>query len=58
VIDECFTEAVARDPWLDRSWVYLVDGNKDQIRVGEDIAKHYGVELVIIHLLEYLWKAA
>lgn len=62
VVDECFTEAVARDPWLDRSWVYLVDGNKDQIRVGEAIAEQYGVELVIIvdfiHVLEYLWKAA
>ncbi|MFT5586209.1 MAG: hypothetical protein ACI9VR_003806 [Cognaticolwellia sp.] len=62
VVDECFTEAVARDPWLDRTWVYLVDGNKDQIRVGEGIAKQYGVELTIIvdfiHVLEYLWKAA
>jgi len=62
VVNDCFTEAVARDPWLDRSWVYLVDGNKDQIRVAEEIAEQYGVELVIIvdfiHVLEYLWKAA
>jgi len=62
VVDECFTEAIARDPWLDRTWVYLVDGNKDQLRVAAEIAKQYGVELVVIvdfiHVLEYLWKAA
>lgn len=62
VVEAAFTEAVARDPWLDRRWVYLVDGNPDQIRVAGEIAAHYGVELVIIidfiHVLEYLWKAA
>ena len=61
VVEECFTEALARDPWLDRSWVYLVDGNKDQLRVAEGIAEQYGVELTVIvdfiHVLEYLWKA-
>jgi hypothetical protein len=62
VVEACFTEALARDPWLDRPWVYLVDGNPDQIRIGEEVAAHYGVELVVvidfIHVLEYLWKAA
>lgn len=62
VVEECFTEALARDPWLDRPWVYLADGNPDQLRVAEELAAHYGVELVVvidfIHVLEYLWKAA
>lgn len=62
VVNECFTEAIGRDPWLQRTWVYLVDGNKDQIRVATEIAKQYGVDLVVIvdfiHVLEYLWKAA
>ncbi len=62
VVEECFTEALARDPWLERPWVYLADGNPDQLRVAEEIAAHYGVELVVIidfiHVLEYLWKAA
>ncbi|MFT6374534.1 MAG: hypothetical protein ACJARS_001177 [bacterium] len=62
VVDECFTEAMARDPWLDRTWVVWVDGNKDQIRAGEGMAEPYEVVLTIIedviHVLEYLWKAA
>lgn len=62
VVEECFTEALARDPRLDRPWVYLADGNPDQLRVAEEIAAYYGVELVVIidyiHVLEYLWKAA
>lgn len=62
VVEECFTEALARDPWLDRDWVYLADGNPDQLRVAEEIAAHYGVELVVIidfiHVLEYLCPAS
>jgi len=62
VVEGCFTEALARDPWLDRPWVYLVDGNPEQLQVAEEVAAYYGVELVVIidfiHVLEYLWKAA
>lgn len=62
VLEECFTEALARDPWVSRTWVYLADGHKDQLRVADRLATGYGVELVVIidfiHVLEYLWKAA
>ena len=62
VVEQCFEEALARDPSFQRTWVYLVDGNQDQLRAGRSLAKSYGVELTIvvdfIHVLEYLWKAA
>jgi hypothetical protein len=62
VVEQCFAEALSRDPWLERRWVYLADGNKDQLRIARETASWYGVELVIvvdfIHVLEYLWKAA
>ena len=62
VVQQCFDEALSRDPDRQRTWVYLVDGNKEQIRVARKIAKRNGVSLVIIvdfiHVLEYLWKAA
>jgi len=62
VVEQCFEEALARDPSFQRTWVYLVDGNQDQLRAGRALAHSYGVELTIvvdfIHVLEYLWKAA
>jgi len=62
VVQQCFDEALSRDPDRQRTWVYLVDGNKEQIRVASEIAKRNCVSLVIIvdfiHVLEYLWKAA
>ncbi|NOY25768.1 MAG: ISKra4 family transposase [Oligoflexia bacterium] len=62
VVAEAFEEALARDPWLKRTWVYLVDGNREQIKIARALAKSYGIEIVIvvdfIHVLEYLWKAA
>jgi len=40
----------------------MVDGNRDQIRIGKRLARQYGVDLLIIvdfiHVLEYVWKAA
>lgn len=61
VVEQCFAEALARDPWLERRWVYLVDGNKEQLRIARAIAADYGVELFVvidfIHVLEYLWRA-
>lgn len=62
VIDEAFREAHARDPEHRRTWVVLLDGNKDQLALAKAAAKKLGVEVTIVvdlmHVLEYLWKAA
>jgi hypothetical protein len=62
VIDEAFCHARRLDPNLERHWVVVVDGNKDQIRAVRKAAKRHGVCIVLIvdlmHVLEYLWKAA
>jgi hypothetical protein len=61
VIDHAFQEALRRDPERKKRWVALVDGNKTQLRLIQEAAERYGVELTIvvdfIHALEYLWKA-
>ena len=47
---------------MKRTWVVLVDGNRDQIRLAKKSARKLGVDITIIvdlmHVLEYLWKAA
>jgi hypothetical protein len=57
-----FAEAQRRDPEHERPWVVLVDGNADQIRYAKAAAKRYGVQITLvldlIHVTEYLWKAA
>ncbi len=62
VIEEAFQEAEARDPDHERTWVVLLDGNKDQIALAKAAAKKLGVRVTIIvdlmHVLEYLWSAA
>jgi hypothetical protein len=62
VIDETFADAQARDPEHRRTWVVLLDGNKDQIALAKAAAKKIGVEVTIVvdvmHVLEYLWRAA
>jgi hypothetical protein len=62
VIDETFSDAQARDPEHRRTWVVLLDGNKDQIALAKVAAKKIGVEVTIVvdvmHVLEYLWRAA
>lgn len=62
VIDTGFTEAKRRDPTQQAAWVVLVDGDLTQLDDIEQAAKAFGVEVVIIvdiiHVLEYLWKAA
>jgi hypothetical protein len=62
VIEEKFQEAERRDPEHLRRWVVLVDGNNDQITTVGKIAKKMGVQVTLvldlIHVLEYLWKAA
>jgi hypothetical protein len=61
VIDETFRDARARDPKHHRQWVVLVDGNKDQLAIIQSKAKKLGavrIVIDIIHVLEYLWRAA
>jgi hypothetical protein len=58
-----FDEAERRDPGHGRDWIALADGDNHQIRLIEAEAAARGVTgLVIlvdlIHVLEYLWKAA
>lgn len=62
VIAEMFNEAERRDPSHQRQWVVLVDGDPRQIARIESEAAERNVEVTIIldliHVLEYLWKAA
>ncbi len=62
IIKQAFEEAQRRDPKHTKEWIALVDGNETQLDFLRLAAKDYGVELVIIldliHVLEYLWKAA
>jgi hypothetical protein len=62
VVDDAFAEAIRRDPERRRRWVVLVDGQRDQLQRVQRAARKVGVEITIvldvIHVLEYLWKAA
>ena len=62
VIDDAFAEALRRDPSRQRRWVVLVDGQVDQIRRIQQAARKAKVKVTIVldivHVLEYLWKAA
>jgi hypothetical protein len=62
VIDEVFCEALRRDPKREKRWVVLVDGNVTQLGDMLACAEHYSVTptviIDIIHVIEYLWKAA
>jgi hypothetical protein len=62
VIAAAFREAERRDPFHQREWVVLVDGNATQIEAvtAEAARRRVTVTIVIdlIHVLEYLWKAA
>lgn len=62
VIAEGFAEAQRRDPRHVKTWVAVVDGNKDQLRSLRKLAQRYRVDLVIIvdfiHVCEYVWKAS
>lgn len=62
VIEEAFLDACSRDPNREKKWVVLVDGNADQLALVRAAAKKHRVEVTIvldvIHVLEYLWKAA
>lgn len=62
VIEAGFEEAVRRDPAHQAEWIALVDGDTTQIDYIQQAAKKYGATVIIIldiiHVLEYLWKAA
>jgi hypothetical protein len=62
VIAKVFDEAERRDEQHLRTWVALVDGNSHQIDRIEAEATHRQLDITIvidlIHVLEYLWKAA
>jgi hypothetical protein len=62
VIAQSFAEARQRDPTGEKTWVALVDGNKAQIRHLGRMARKEKINLTIvvdiIHVIEYLWKAA
>ena len=62
VIREAFDEALRRDPLKVRRWVVLIDGNATQLAAVKAEAKRVGVKVTIlvdiIHVLEYVWKAA
>jgi len=57
-----FDRAQQRDPWHQRRWIVMVDGNNHQIDRVHAEAHAHGVQVDIIvdfvHVLEYLWKAA
>jgi len=62
VIATGFAEGQRRDPMHQAEWVVLVDGDLTQIDDIEQAARALGGSVVIIvdiiHVLEYLWKAA
>ena len=62
VIRQAFEEATRRDPQHRKRWCALVDGNELQLGLLECAAEQYKVDLTIvldvIHVTEYLWKAA
>jgi hypothetical protein len=62
IISEAFDEALHRDPNQQKNWVALVDGNKTQLHLLQQLAQKHNIRLTIvldvIHVIEYLWKAA
>jgi hypothetical protein len=61
VIAAAFSQAQARDPQHQRTWVVLVDGAEHQLDLIRAEAARRGVTtsiLILVHVLEYLWKAA
>ena len=62
VIEQAFQEGIKRDTDRSKTWVGLVDGNRSQIAALEATAARHRLCLIIIvdliHVIEYLWKAA
>ena len=61
-ISEAFDEAIFRDQNKHKRFCALVDGNKKQLSLLNKFAKKHNLNLTIvldiIHVIEYLWKAA
>ncbi len=59
VIVDALLEAGNRDPAKEKTWVALVDGNKNQLSILESLNKKQSLGLTIIvdiiHVIEYLW---
>ena len=62
VIDSLVDQALKRDPKQTKEWVILVDGQDYQITQIEAALERHEIEapivLDIVHVIEYLWKAA
>jgi len=62
VIAAAFSQAEARDPRHQRTWVVLADGAEHQLDLIRAEAQRRGVTIHIvidlIHVLEYIWNAA
>lgn len=62
VVGRIFDEAERRDPEHHRTWVVLVDGNNQQLKLIRQEAQRRGAKVHIlcdlVHVLEYLWQAA
>jgi hypothetical protein len=62
MIAAAFSQAEARDPARQRTWVVLVDGAEHQLDLirAEAARRSISLHIVIdlIHVLEYIWKAA
>ena len=62
VVAEAMLEAERHDPERAKHWVVLVDGAETQLDLVEAGADAYGVDVTvildIIHVVEYVWKAA
>ena len=61
-LEQAFAEAQSRDLDHAKTWVALVDGNKEQLQNLKLLAAPRGVDLTIIldimHVCEYVWKAS
>ncbi len=61
-VEQAFSYAKQLDPLMKHKWVVLLDGNKEQLRIVQKVAREQGISVVIlvdiIHVIEYLWKAA
>ena len=62
MVAEATLEAERQDPEHVKRWVALVDGAERQLDLVEAGAAAYGVDVTvildIIHVVEYVWKAA
>ncbi|CDN12908.1 hypothetical protein RintRC_6432 [Richelia intracellularis] len=62
VISEACDEAIFRDQKKNKRFCALVDGNKKQLSLLQKLVKKHNLNLTIvvdiIHVIEYLWKAA